>query len=49
MSEGKPFVKSGQLFDWVNAYDCCDESECLFTEAMNESLNKMYKILDESK
>ncbi len=39
MSEGKPFIKSGQLFDWVNAYDYCPQSECLFTEAMNESLH----------
>ena len=38
MSEGKPFIRSGQLFDCKNAYDYSPEIEFLFTDAMNEAL-----------
>ena len=39
MSEGKPFIKSGQLFDCQNPFDDIPNKDILFTEAMNESLH----------
>ena len=38
MSEGKPFIKCGELFDCQKAYDHTPENNNLFYEAMNEAL-----------
>ena len=39
MSEGKPFIKSGQLFDCQNPFDDLPNKDILFAEAMNEALH----------
>ena len=39
MSEGKPFISCGQLFEHINAYDFTPETENLFIEATNETLH----------
>ena len=38
MSEGKPFIKSGQLFERMNPFDEEQEVRTLFNDAMNEAL-----------
>ncbi len=38
MSEGKPFIKSGQLFDCQNPFDDNFDKSILFNEALNEAL-----------
>ena len=38
MSEGKPFIKSGLLFDYLNPFEEEQHIEQTFTEAMNEAL-----------
>lgn len=39
MSEGKPFIRCGELFDHPRAFEHNPLSEELFVEAMNEALN----------
>ena len=38
MPEGKPFIKSGQLFDCQNPFENLSNNDILFAEAMNEAL-----------
>ena len=39
LAEGKPFTKTGQLFDVSNAFAHTNENDLLFEEAMNEALS----------
>lgn len=51
MAEGRPFISSGKLFDYTNAFQSNIETDELFTEAVNEALQwhishcNIYKLL----
>ena len=38
MPEGKPFIRSGELFDCINPFEKGESNDLLFKDAMNESL-----------
>ena len=38
VTESRPFVKSGELFDFVDAFCHTSETDSLFEDAMNEAL-----------
>lgn len=39
LAEGKPFVRTGELFDWSAAFDHCKNTDELFAGAMREALS----------